>query len=352
MDKYSKIIVDVVTNNNVSKIDLLNVDFEKLLVKASHNRVLHVYCKRLLVNAKSNISNSQRKILEKISLTSERYLLAAHKTIKQIDKIFKKHKIEYLIVKTFKYIDYVTFDIDVLVKYSKFEQALKVLNDSDFKIEDHPGKKTQGLHQRNCLKSGLLKIDLHRKFFWLGIEHISEDFLWKNTRTMKLYNFKCPVPSNESDFILHNKQLLYERRYVTLLDFIAIKKSIENGINFSAVSKEIEKFCWDESYLRLMLIINWLNFKMFGKYLLKNHDIKKISNKCLSMPYHFDLKHVMQIFFEMWQRHNLLSIFGFSYYVFTTVRYKLKNRLPFYDHWFNFSKISKQKYTVAKCIHE
>ena len=75
MDKYSKIIVDVVTNNNISKIDLLNVDFEKLLVKASHNRVLHVFCKRLLVNAKSNISNSQRKILEKISQISERYLL-------------------------------------------------------------------------------------------------------------------------------------------------------------------------------------------------------------------------------------------------------------------------------------
>lgn len=305
--------------------NLLPVDkvWLKFLKKLSHNRVLYSYSKKVLAQG-PKLDKEKKQDLRKIVREGERRMKQFEKTVKFLNKNLKAKGIPYLVVKTFKYIDYVTFDVDVLVPYEKFYEAQELLEKGGCRILPHPRK--QGLHQRNCVKKGLLNIDLHRNFYWLGIEHVDLNFVWKKPRRRKINGVMCSCPSLEVDFLLHNKQLAYERYYVTLLDYLAVTEG-RVDMDFSKIRRQVKKYRWEYSYYVLM------------------HVLDEIENSLdsVSLPYMYPLKNVFEQLLEVLMHNRKVLFADFGYYCFTFMRYFLsgKRRMPYYDHWFDFSLLEK-----------
>ncbi len=356
IEKYSEIIVLTILNKKeVKSIDWGEINFEKLLVQASNNRVLYLFVRNLL-EAKINLPKEIKNLLINIRKEGEKNLKALGNTILLLEKVLGREKIDYLIVKTFKYLDYVTFDVDFLVRYEDFKKAINALKMNNFLVKPHPNPHTQGLHQRNCFKSGYLKMDLHRKFFWLSVDHIDLDFVWSGTTERKIGGIYCPTPSLEADFLLLNKQLVYERGYITLLDFLVVKYANDQRLNWNRIMEQVLKYKWDDTFF---VLLNWLNYihqEIFREDMVdikKYFDKKeyKIKKNELKLPIIYPVGDIMKVFKEVGFRQKHLLPLEFAYYFFTKFRYLIHKRLPFYDHWYDFNKISSKKYKIANCIN-
>lgn len=350
--EYTKFLVGVVLKdkNLFHKYLLNDFDFDKLLVKASTNRILLVFCKNLLdLNLVDNKKKEYK--IKKIVQSGEKAINGFRKTINFLNSSLGKEKIPFLIVKTFKYLDYVTFDVDFLVPYDKFHKSIKVLKKYGAKVDPHPRK--QGLHQRNCFVKGLLKMDLHRKFFWQGIEHIDLDYVWANPEKRIINGVECLCPSLEVDFLLHNKQLVYERYYTTILDFLAVKYAVEKGnLNFKNIIQQVNMFKWNNSYKSLLYYLNSINLSIFEKKMFSNKSAKRYENLC--MPFIYPYKEIIYQLFEIIFRQKAIPFFDFSYYHFTFLRFYLsgKKLFPYYRHWFNFPSIGLDESWDKRLLNE
>ena len=91
----------------------------------------------------------------------------------EVKQISNKGELGLILVKTIRPVDFITFDLDVLVPEAAYTQTIHLFEQQGFLVQDHPGKNTQGLHQKNLRKVGLLNVDLHKKF-WMGIRHVNE----------------------------------------------------------------------------------------------------------------------------------------------------------------------------------
>lgn len=299
------------------------VDWIALLKRASHNRVLYVVAKELL-RGDCQLASRQRADLERIMRAGEEKLESFRHTVKFLDSAFGKEELPFLVVKTFKFFDYVTFDVDVLVPYDQFQAAQNALAKAGCRILPHPRK--QGLHQRNCRKDSLLNIDLHRKFFWQGLEHVDLDFIWAAPERRMINGIECLCPSLEADFLLHTKQLVYERYYITLLDFLAIKCAYERGdLDLPAIREQVVKYRWESSYRTLLRSLNQIQ-----------------TAETVSLPYIYPYHEVWMQLKEIICRHQQLPLFDLAYYHFAWGKYYLSGgkSLPYYQHWFDFETLN------------
>ena len=285
----------------------------------SQNRVLYTtsrYLQEKLVELDSKKESDLKKILDAGALEIRKFT----DTIDFLEKNLRGRGVNYLVVKTFKFLDYVTFDVDVLVHYEDFHNAQTLLREAGCKIFSHPRK--QGLHQRNCRKEGLLNIDLHRKFYWQGLEHIDLDFVWRNPKDREINGTRCLCPSLEADLLLNAKQLMYERYYVTLLDYFAVKSILESkNLNLNIVREQVRKFGWEKTFNNLVSTIGKIGINT-------------------EMPAFISYTEVWRQLFEILINQGKLPLYDFAYYHFAFLRYFINNdRLPYYDHWFNFSSL-------------
>lgn len=86
---------------------------------------------------------------------------------------------------------------------------------------------------------------------------------------------------------------------------------------------------------------------------LSSYNIKPIpKNKILKLPLTFPMLEVINIFKEIYYDHKKIDYFGFAYYFFSTFRYKLTNKIPYYDHWYGFNKLYNKKYTRSEVIYK
>lgn len=303
-----------------------NIDFKRqpydywiqFLKSLSQNRVLYTASKTLLSNPEK-LTSKQISAIEKINSEGMNRQRMFQDTVDFLENSLGKENIPYLIVKTFKYLDYVTFDVDVLVPYERFKDTQRVLAKYGCEILSHPRK--QGVHQRNCRKKGLLNIDLHRKFYWQGLEHIDLDFVWASSHKREINGTECPCPSIEVDLLLHLKQLAYERYYITYLDYLAISKMLDE-VDKKLLLDQAQKFGWSNSLLYTFKLINQADGTNF--------------------PIFFSYAQVLKQFFETIIKQRKTTFFDLMYYHYTFLRYTLnRDRLPYYDHWFDFKLLEK-----------
>lgn len=334
-----EVLLDIVLNDagRINKSFWKNVDWNALLKKASHNRVLYIFSKNLL-KRKSLLTRKQKSDLARIVAVGDLKMEAFQETVKFLNKSLGSAKIPFLIVKTFKFFDYVTFDVDVLVRYEDFLKAQKSLRRNGCKILPHPRK--QGLHQRNCQKTGLLNIDLHRQFYWQGLEHIDLDLVWAKTQKRRINGIGCPCPSLEADFLLHNKQLVYERYYITLLDFLAVRSAYRSGtLDMQVIENQVTKYSWLKTYKSLLSCLNEINQTFFQEPLFK--DVNTLNSRQVDLPYLMPYHGVWKQIFEIVACHRKVPLFDLGYYHYAFGRYFLsgKSRIPYYDHWFDFDSL-------------
>lgn len=288
---------------NKEKVSLSKEDIFKL----SNNRMLFY---TLRSSKKDKLTNYYFRI-------GKHWINKLKKTLIFLDSFFRKHHISYLIVKTYKHIPYVTFDVDVLVKERDFIKSITLFKNQHFDLGKHPGK--QSLKQINLFKNGFLTIDLHKGFFWQGKQFFDEQLAWVKTRSAKISDINVSIPNNFIEVLLNLAHILHERRYITYLDYFFLIKELKT-IDKTGLLKQADKYAWGSSLRDLLSIIDFI----------------KVNYGSINFPYMLPFRLSLKTFTERYKKTRYFPKFDFFYFLFTTLRYYITNkkRLPYYNHWF------------------
>jgi len=331
-------------NQTIGHINYGNVDWDRTLRQASLNRVLYLFSRNLLEGA------SPSPLLENLELIvseGDRWLNELRKNLEFISVSFSQAAIPFLIIKTYRNLPYVTFDVDVLVRPEDFGKAERVLQESGAKLEYFSPKK-----QTNIEISPLLKIDLHKDLYWQDSTFLDLDFVWKQPRTQKIEAVACPIPNLEAELALTIAHTLYERLHLTLLEFLFIKSAWEQ-VKWETISFQAIKHGWERAFCRFISIFNQLDQKVYPPLEQKEKDllssfqenglkIPKVKIRSpVSFPYLYPALYGLEVWGETLLRKRCPPLYEGSYYLFALFRYHLSNkqRVPMYDHWFSFDRL-------------
>jgi hypothetical protein len=328
----------------VKDVDFQRVNWNYVLRRASFNRVEYIFALKLLNNRAILKSDNLTNTLHELISESAVYLERLSATLKFISTIFSNEEIPFLIVKTNKGIPYVTQDVDVLVKLSDFAKAEDLLKQAKGKRERDANK-----HQSSMFLPGLLRIDLHKGFFWQGSSYLDASVPWEDIRYENVSGVRCPIPSVHVELLLTIAHTVGERLHIPYLEFMFVRNSSKEA-NWTTIINQAEKYSWRKSMFRFISIVNLLNRKLYPSEKKPLIDLQpNVANLLprvnvhgsLSMPYMYPLQYTMEIFLERkpcMKINDLISNLG--YYLFATARYHYSGRLrvPIYNHWFNFDK--------------
>lgn len=309
-------------------------DLGTLLRRASHNRVLYLLVQNLLY---ADLSSWEPTLCD-VLFESRKPLAKLADTLAFLSATLPTVGIDYLVVKTYKYIPYVTFDVDVLVRPEQFEHTKQVFAEKGLSILRHPGESFR--KQSNCEREDLLRIDLHQGFYWQESSYLDEDLVWEQPVHRRVGTIEMPTPSLEIEVLLNIAHLLYERRYLTLLDLIYFREAVEEGCRWEMIEARAQEYGWKRSLDIFRSIFDALIEQVWG---LEATGPKIELPVQISLPYMIPLRQVWGFFIEKIQATRTIPWFDVAYYHFATGRYYLtgRARLPFYLHWYPMDKLSR-----------
>lgn len=291
----SKLMVDVFYGRK-NLIELNGNDWSRFLKLCSGNRVLYHVAKRLQL---------------------QEVLAAAEKEIKKTQRTLdfvKENLPDSILVKTYKFIPYITHDLDILVS-SKEELE-------GFRREHHPGK--QDKFQKNYFRDDLLRIDLHEDFYWQGFKFVDVKKVFESTQTVEYFDREVTIPSYTFEFLLNCAHILFEKRYITLQDFWYLKKLVdEEKVDWDVVEEQAKKYGW------------------FGSLKILLDEIGRIEKQNPPFPVFLSAKNIAKIYWEKCLFDKKFPLDDMLYYTFARLRGRLgiKTRYPYYLHWFDFEKL-------------
>jgi len=318
MEKKSKIMIDVISNkkNQIKKQDFKNIDWKKLLVQVSNNRVLYVFSKNL-VRYDHLLKQSQREDLEKIIDSGQENINFLKKTLLFVKEILEKNNIDYVIFRTNKFLPFVTFDIDLLVKSETYHKTIEIFKHNGFRTVSH-NKSLGGRlfdNQINLVSKKYLKIDLHKRCTWIKSFYLDEYKIFDDINFTKIEGIKVPTPNIEHEYIFNLCHALFERFYLTYLDYYCLKElSSRKKFNKEVIIKTAKKFNWLHAY---NIFIN---------------ETEKIDN----FPHFFGEKNILRYLFFKFRSENYIDFIAFLYHYYSRIKYILngKQKTPYYSHWF------------------
>jgi len=326
----------------IYEVDFQKVNWEKVFRKASQNRVLYAFAKNLMKDGRIHRIPRLRENLSTIISRGEMWLAKLGDTLKFLDSVLPNEGIRYLIVKTHKTIPYVTYDLDILVTPSTYLRTIEAIEKYG-RLEKHPGK--QWRKQRNFFAPGLLRVDVHKGFSWLGCDYLDVDLPWRNTRKVTIAGVSCEIPGPEAELLLDMAHILFERRYITLLDLICMRETYQESLDWAALLKQPLKYGWSKSFYKLTSIVNELNSKLYPAKqdaLMIDYGVlgtPKIPSSHymgkVDMPYMIPLPVVIGSLRERTSWEGKLPKWDLAYYFLTTFKYYASGRklLPYYIEW-------------------
>lgn len=320
-------------------------DFFKLLKHASHNRILYFLITKLCLNP---ADHAKRKLKSAIIEKTDLELRKLQNTLRFCRKVLCGSKINFLVVRTDKFIPYITYDVDLYVEKSYFKavQEVFIKNGCTVFSHDHSLGGRKPNCQINIRREDLLQIDLHKNFTWMKTYHIDPTVLKKGVTSKKIAGVECPVPCAEVEFILNLSSVIYEKFYITLLDFYCLRQALLSAHDLSIIKKQVDQFCWKKSFFYVVMFLAGINKIVFPdgeNPFLRFEDLFdrkfKANINIKTLPYFFPIYRVLGIFGEKLIKKMNFSFVALAYYFFTRARYylTLKERIPYYDHWYDFS---------------
>jgi hypothetical protein len=322
-----RFIYDCISQKSNSRKYILNDGhLKKLLAIASKNRVIYAFCQSLVANDNIHISPQAKTNVLTIIKTGHQWLSLLRNTLAFTRQVLFDEKIPFLIVKMYEPNQYVTYDVDVVVHPESYSNAINIFKNKIL-IGEHPGK--QKKTQTDFFSPKFLTIDLHSGFSWQGQVYFDKELIWKNVNFEEIQGISCYVPSVEVKFLLAMAHLLFERRYITLLDILYINYLLNKKPDFKTINNQLNNYGWCHSAFSLLLDI-----KNILEALRYESDLGA-SCQILSLPFMLPLPRVLKIFTEKAGHINRIPKWDLSYYFFTTARYylSLRNRLPYYLEW-------------------
>ncbi len=335
MENESKFIFEILTKRkgDVSPSFITTT----LLRRASDNRVLYAFCKNLL-NLKEIQNTSVEEKLIRIIQTGDVWLDKSRKTLSFIQKTLERENIPYLVVKTHKEVTFVTYDIDVFIDIDNYQKAKELFRREGLQIYSHDGSLGGRLKDRqvNCVREDLIMIDLHHDFTWQKIKYLDTGLIWQKADICADKELNYPVPSLEMEFILNLVHMLYERYYLTLLDFLTIISFIRKKLDWNIIFEQAEKYAWIDILKRSLGIILSIQKELQPQEelpLLPNIENSELKGY-LEFPYFFSTFFVMRLYEERLTKKGHIDLIAFAYYFYTRSKCYLSGRkaLPYFSN--------------------
>lgn len=344
MKKELKTLCGVIENKweMVSRKEV-SASLVPLINLASRNRVLFYFCQQLLQHKNLPISEEQQIYLKKIHDQGSVWQGRLKRTVSFILDTFSRHGIPFLIVKTDRLIPYVTYDVDLLVRPEDFEKTKEMLA-SLGELGRHPGKQSQ--KQVNFFGDELLTIDIHKGFYWQGFSYVDEQLAWKNQRSARLEDIEYPAPCLEIELILEFAHLIYERRYITILDLYFLDSLLKQGLDVNLIGQQVVQFSWRYSFLAMFDILHALAnevfpgepWNAFSRQIGKTFGLKRRKKTIgrIDLPFLLSPIIVSRFFWEKISASKKMRLWDMAYYCYATTRYFLsgRKRFPYYIEWF------------------
>jgi len=315
IDKRTKIFLDYYFGSEKTKVS------QNIIDGAQKNRVLYDF--------------SKKYELEEINDLGEEWILKLSNTLKIINKTLDK-KLFYLVTRTYKYVEYITFDVDLYVKSSDFEKTIEIFKKNDFKSFSHDNSLGGRIinYQKNLIKDNLLTIDLHKNFTWQKRFFFDIELIHQNIRIREIAGVKVAIPSAEIEFMLCMADISHERFNITLLDIIWLMNLSKEITGWNGMYSQAKKHGWEKTYIHLSKIINAFTEEVYGKKIIPGMESVK-SN--YSLPYFLPLRLCYKSYWENFIHTKNFPLTSFAYMHYCKIRYYLSNKkkMPYYDNWYN-----------------
>ncbi len=350
MDISSKLIINCLKEGQVSLPQITFDNFFKLLKHASHNRMLYFLVTKLSLNP---ADNAKQRLKNAVVEKGDLELKKLQNTLCFCKEVLSGSKIKFLVVRTDKFIPFITYDVDLYVEGHYFKSTQEAFRKNGCRIFSHDhslgGRKPNC--QVNIRRENLLQIDLHENFTWMKTYHIDPTILKESVTSKKIAGIECPVPSAEVEFILNLSSVIYEKFYITLLDFYCLRQALLLAHDLSIIKKQIDRFGWRNAFLYaigLITIINKVVFPEGENPFLRFEELfdrkLKADTGIRTLPYFFPTCKVLGIFGEKLTKKMHFAPTALAYYFFTKTRYygTGRGRIPYYDHWFDFDDFEKR----------
>ena len=315
--ELSNLMTDVFYARDAERVSEALIEMDRkswirLLKIFSGNRLLYHLSLILRRDYAGSLSTSFRVDLDRILKVAGKKV---EKTERTLDYIAERLSAS-LLVKTYKFIPYITYDLDILVSSKKQLEG--------FRKEQHPGK--QDKFQKNYFHKDFLRIDLHEDFYWQGFKFVDVEKVFEKTQTVTYFGQQVTIPSYTFEFLLNCAHILFEKRYITFQDFYYLKKLVdEEKIDWSVIKKQTEKYGWSSA---------------LGLLLKEIKGVKEVKEG-ISFPIFLSARKIAKIYWEKCLFDKKLPLVDMLYYAFARTRGKLgiKTRYPYYLHWFAFEKL-------------
>ena len=220
----------------------------------------------------------------------------------------KRTGIDFILTRFFQSYNKIS-DLDILVKGSDFEKliiAMQNLGYEEFSHDQALGGRIKGM-QKNLVKKGRIKIDLHKDFTWRKSKYIDAKIIWDSKSKDKIGEIEVYRPSNKVNTFLVYVNILFEKTYITA-DERNILKHKKTLIEKEFIT-QAKKHNWEVSLRKL---ISWLE-----------------KTKNLDFPVFLPLSLVLYTYFEKFVKERRIDVTSFLYYVFFRTRYFITGKLPY-----------------------
>lgn len=242
-------------------VALKDIDLPRLIQAARKNKLAYQVARQALAEGYSH------PLLQETILEGEKNLELQWQTLDFISKLFGEEGIDYLVIKSYKELPYVTVDIDIMVREQEYDMAVQLL-------ETHGARHLEQKHRvplpsfienmlkraagANMLIDGLLEIDLYQSTTWTGWLCLDNEFIWRKPESVEICGVACRIPNREADLLLSLAHVIFCHGSINLLDFLYMNGLLEKTTNLDEISSEAEKYGWRQPLQTLITQIRAL----------------------------------------------------------------------------------------------
>lgn len=313
-----------------SDIDNLRINWTSVLRTALNNRILYIFSKSALIKY-SSLSFKAKTVLETITKEGNKWLERFYNTLSLLEDYVGYQN--FSVIKTFKFFQDVTFDVDIVLLDDLFEQINKLSKEADFGLS-----KINGGYELNPKNRNYLSVDVYENFLFEDESIGDKDFICNRSRMYKSVGDYYYIPSTEAELLLYISQVNFQNRFLTLQDFLQTTKIMsKEEIKWDNLLAEIMRHRWKKSFMETISIVNSLYMQLYVKRLdipIEPHG----ESKC-RFPYFLSplsvLKYDFEVLGQSFSSQHLLK--DLLYLVHEFHSFYVRKRIPIYQDWIDLN---------------
>lgn len=293
-------------NNNISYTSIVTmlrkgdrpgvlIDAYKFAVFLMQNRLLYWFSK----NYYSEVGDPELvDFFEWIKNRGDAVVEIQKKTLRKISDISGEFGLDYMIAKLGRNFDYISSDIDLVVRQKDMESWISIFEKMDFKVEKHTEFMGNKVYQRTVSHPDYTKIDLTSQFCWQGNLYFSKELIWQRHGAIG------KELSIEADFLINFCTVIFKKYYYGYLDFDYLNYLYSKKLDSVLIKKQSKKYNWGRTFDR--------NMEFFNQIRDTGREMPVV------MSFDFVLANFKDALFS-----GRFSINSFLYFILSRLRYKL-----------------------------